>query len=132
MGGRDMAGAAGGAGPHRAEVADPAAHPVFAGRSPRSHGALAGCHHRQVKPLGEEVPARRGARRTGARGVRRGWGAVSRLGPGPARGGRWGLPSAGALLLELGNGGDAPAWLCLERSLINPLTALCYLKTNSK
>lgn len=82
MGGRDMAGAAGGAGPHRAEVADPAAHPVSAGRSPRSHGALAGCHHRQVKPLGEEVPARRGARRTDARGCE-GAGAPS---PGSARG----------------------------------------------
>lgn len=68
MGGRDMAGAAGGAGSHRAEVARPAAHPASHGRGPRSHGAFAGCHHRQVKSLvalgrgqrpGEEVPVGR-------------------------------------------------------------------------
>lgn len=135
MGGRDMAGAAGGAGPHRAEVADPGAHPASAGGGRRSHGALAGCHHRQVKPLvargrgqlsREELPARSGACRTDARGVRSGLGAVSRLGPACgegiwglgagygrasavptaaavgcvsevlARGRRWGLPSCGA------------------------------------
>lgn len=99
MGGRDMARPAGGADPHRAEVAGPAAHPASPGRGPRSHGALAGCHHRQVKPLaargrgqrpGEEVPARRGACRTDARGVRRGSGAVSWLGP-PCGEGVWGL-----------------------------------------
>lgn len=99
MGARDIAGAAGGAGPYRAEVADPGAHPASAGRGHHSHGALAGCHHRQVKPLvargrgqrsREELPARRGACRTDARGVRSGLGAVSRLGP--ACGERvWGL-----------------------------------------